>query len=77
MDKPTTENSVINIDTDPALDNNVDDNPVPDDMPKIVPPKKEKEDFDKHVAISKLLDIPLTCPYCKKDNLENNVSLCI
>ena len=43
LDKPTTENSVINIDTDPALDNNVDANPVPDDMPKIVPPKKEKE----------------------------------
>ena len=26
----------------------------------------EKEDFDKHVAISKLLDIPLKCPYCEK-----------
>ena len=34
--------------------------------------EKEKEDFDKHVAISKLLDIPLKCPHCEKILKEKN-----
>tara|TARA_B100000927_G_scaffold96109_1_gene77539 strand:- start:56 stop:214 length:159 start_codon:yes stop_codon:yes gene_type:complete len=38
--------------------------PLPSEM--FAPPEKEKEDFDKHVAISKLLDIPLKCPHCEK-----------
>tara|TARA_B100001057_G_scaffold448467_1_gene488815 strand:+ start:1858 stop:2010 length:153 start_codon:yes stop_codon:yes gene_type:complete len=38
--------------------------PLPSEM--FAPPKKEKEDFDKHVAISELLDIPLKCPHCNE-----------
>ena len=37
--------------------------PLPSEM--FHPPEKEKE-WDKHVAISELLDIPLRCPHCKE-----------
>ena len=37
--------------------------PLPSEM---FAPEKEREDFDKHAAISELLDIPLKCPHCEK-----------
>ncbi len=36
--------------------------PLPSEM--FNSPPKEREDWDKHVAITKLLDIPLKCPHC-------------
>ena len=36
--------------------------PLPSEM--FTPAPKETEDWDKHVAITKLLDIPLKCPHC-------------
>lgn len=38
--------------------------PLPSEM--FAPPSKENESWDKHVAITKLLDIPLRCPHCEK-----------
>ncbi len=38
--------------------------PLPSEMFAPVPPS-DKE-WEKHVAITKLLDIPLKCPHCKK-----------
>lgn len=38
--------------------------PLPSEM--FAPPERKTEDFDKHMAISELLDIPLKCPHCKK-----------
>ena len=35
--------------------------PLPSEM--FAPPKKEKDDWDKHVAITELLDIPLMGPF--------------
>ena len=37
--------------------------PLPSEM--FNTPQKEREDWDKHVAITKLLDIPLKCPHRK------------
>ena len=37
--------------------------PLPSEM--FTPPPKEREDWDKHVAITELLDIPLKCPHCE------------
>ena len=38
--------------------------PLPSEM--FAPPPSENESWDKHVAITKLLDIPLRCPHCEK-----------
>jgi hypothetical protein len=38
--------------------------PLPSEMFAPVPPRDEE--WEKHVAITKLLDIPLKCPHCKK-----------
>ena len=38
--------------------------PLPSEMFAPVPPSDEA--WEKHVAISKLLDIPLKCPHCEK-----------
>ena len=49
--------------------------PLPSEM---FAPEKEKEDFDKHAAISELLDIPLKCPHCKeilKQKWKNNLNV--
>ncbi len=37
--------------------------PLPSEM--FNTPQKEREDWDKHVAITELLDIPLKCPHCE------------
>ena len=37
--------------------------PLPSEM--FTPPPKEREEWDKHVAITELLDIPLKCPHCE------------
>ena len=38
--------------------------PLPSEMFSPVPPSDES--WEKHVAITELLDIPLKCPHCKK-----------
>ena len=40
--------------------------PLPSEMFHQSPSKNRDKEWDKHVKISKLLDIPLKCPCCKE-----------
>lgn len=46
--------------------------PLPSEM--FAPPERKTEDFDKHMAISELLNIPLKCPHCKKILKDNKTT---